>query len=77
MTMVGPSHVAKQMADPGDVVSTDYAKLMAEHDGLVGAPLKMVGRKLWSPRVYRALQLLGNPLEVAWKQAFVRTLTFD
>ncbi len=37
------------------------------------ASIKLVGGHPWSPRVYRALRLLGNMLEVAWERALIRT----
>jgi hypothetical protein len=33
-------------------------------------PLMMIGGRVWSPGVYQALQVLGHPLDVAWKRAF-------
>ncbi len=80
-----PNQMAHQMAKPGnvaraprsDVAANQMAQQMAEPGNVARAPIKMVGGKPWSPGVYRALQLLGNPLKVAWKQAFVRTLTFN
>jgi hypothetical protein len=40
------------------------------------ACLQYVHGKPWSPGVYRSLRLLGRPLTVAWKRAFVPLLTF-
>ena len=40
------------------------------------APLLQVRGQPWSPGVYRSLRLLGRPLEVAWKRAFISLPTF-
>ena len=40
------------------------------------APIKMVDGRPWSPGVYRALRMLGHPLEAAWERAFIRTSHF-
>ena len=40
------------------------------------ASLIMVSGHAWSPGVYWALILLGKTLDVEWKRAFVRSLTF-
>ena len=39
------------------------------------APIKMVGRRAWSPGIYRALRLLGKTLDVVWERAFLHPLT--
>jgi hypothetical protein len=63
MAMAEPGHVAEQMVEPGDVARAGHvAEQMAESGDVARAPLKMVGGKPWSPGVYRALQLLGNPV---------------
>ena len=36
------------------------------------APIKVVDGRPWSSGVYRALRLLGKPLEIAWEKAFIR-----
>jgi hypothetical protein len=78
MSMAEPGHAAKQMAEPGDVAKAGHvAKQMAEPGDVARPPLKMVGGKPWSPGVYRSLQLLGNLVKVAWKQVFIRMLTFN
>ena len=41
------------------------------------APIKMVGRRAWSPGIYRSLRLLGKSLDVAWERAFIHPLTFN
>ncbi len=43
----------------------------AEVVGEEKAPLLQVRGQPWSPGVYRSLRLLGRPLEIAWKRAFV------
>ncbi len=40
------------------------------------APLLWVHGERQSPGVYRSLRLLGRPLEVAWKRAFIARPTF-
>jgi hypothetical protein len=40
------------------------------------APIKIVDGRPWSPGVYRALRLLGKPLEIAWEKAFIRCSHF-
>jgi hypothetical protein len=45
-------------------------------DTSLGPPIIMIGGRAWSPSVYGALRLLGNSLDVAWKRAFIRPLTF-
>jgi hypothetical protein len=78
MAMAESSHVAEQMAEPGDIARASHmAEQMAEPGDVARALLKIVGGKPLSPGVYRALQLLRNPVKEAWKQAFVRTLTFN
>ena len=78
MAMADPGHMAEQMAEPGDVARAGHVNgQMGESGDVARAPLKMVGEKPWSPGVYRALRLLENPVKVAWKRAFVRTLTFN
>ncbi len=79
------NQMAHQMVEPGniiqaaqsDVAANQMAHQMAEPGDMARAPIKMVGGKPWSPGVYRALQLLRNLVEVAWKQAFVRILIFN
>ncbi len=79
------NQMAQQMTEPGDVAraarsdaaANQMAQQMVELGDVAQAPIKMVGGKPWSPGVYRALRLLGNSLEVAWKQVFVRMLTFN
>jgi hypothetical protein len=73
--MVDSGNVA--WAAGSDVAANQMAHQMAEPGDVARAPIKMVGGKPWSPGVYRALQLLGNLLGVAWKQVFVKTLTFN
>jgi hypothetical protein len=41
------------------------------------APIKWIGGRAWSPGIYRALRLSGKSLDVAWKKAFIRPLTFN
>ncbi len=48
----------------------------AEVIGEGRAPLLQVRGQPWSPGVYRLLRLLGRPLEVAWKRAFISLPTF-
>jgi hypothetical protein len=50
----------------------------AEVVGEGRAPLLQVRGQPWSPGVgvYRSLRLLGRPLEVAWKRAFISLPTF-
>jgi hypothetical protein len=40
------------------------------------APLRLVSGRAWSPGVYNALRLLGKPLDVAWRRAFIRSSHF-
>ena len=40
------------------------------------APIKWVGGRAWSPGIYRALRLMGRPLDVAWEKAFVGSSHF-
>ena len=40
------------------------------------APIKMIGGRAWSPGIYRALRLMGKPLDVAWEKAFIRRSHF-
>ncbi len=40
------------------------------------APIKVVDGHPWSPGVYRALRLMGKPLEVAWEKALIRCSHF-
>ena len=42
-----------------------------------GAPIKVVNGCAWSPRIYWDLRLLGKSLHVAWKRAFICSLTFN
>ena len=48
----------------------------AEVVGEGRAPLLQVRGQPWSLGVYRSLRLLGRPLEVAWKRAFISLPTF-
>jgi hypothetical protein len=40
------------------------------------APLRLVSGRAWSPGVYNTLRLLGKPLDVAWRRAFIRSSHF-
>ena len=40
------------------------------------APIKMIKGCAWSPGIYRALRLMGKPLDVAWEKAFIRSSHF-
>jgi hypothetical protein len=40
------------------------------------APLRLVSGRAWSPGVYKTLRLLGKPLDVAWRRAFIRSSHF-
>ena len=39
-------------------------------------PIIVVDGRPWSPGVYRALGLVGKPLEVAWEKAFIHCSQF-
>ena len=54
-------------------VATDREVAHAER---TRAPLQYIRGKPWSPGVYRSLRLLGRPVAVAWKRAFIPLLTF-
>jgi hypothetical protein len=56
IAMAEPGHVAKQMAEPGDVARAGHVvEQMVEPGDVARATLKMVGGKPWSLGVYRAL----------------------
>jgi hypothetical protein len=41
------------------------------------APIKIVGRRAWSPGIYQALRLLGKSPDVAWERTDIHPLTFN
>jgi hypothetical protein len=57
----------------GAEVATDHEVAGAER---TRAPLLYIRGERWSPGVYRSLRLLGHPLTVPWKKAFIPLLTF-
>jgi hypothetical protein len=60
----GKSELASELARKDDVAKAKKASLV------------YVRGRPWSPGVYKSLRLLGRPVEVAWRRAFIPLSTF-
>ncbi len=68
---VGESEITLTEGRPFLVASSAKGLTLAGDRPNERPPIKVVDGCPWSPGVYRALQLQGKPLEVAWEKAFI------